>query len=182
MRHSRRFILHHVLHADDPPERLARGVAVGVFVTFTPTIGVQMALVVFLAWLLRANKVVGLPVVWVSNPVTFIPIYFPSYVIGAMLMGRHLRGDGKDPAMRLEWWKQLGDPPEGMLDTFRFYWQKLEVIAGPLWLGCFVVGSVLALLSYFIVFHTVRGYRLRRWGRLMPPTSIQPIKIRSDAA
>jgi uncharacterized protein len=170
----RRFILHNVLHADDPPERLARGVAIGVFITFTPTIGFQMLLVIFLAWLLRANKVVGLPIVWLSNPFTFVPIYFPCYVIGAMILGHDIVG--------LKWWRELGQPPDGMWDTFKFYFDRLESIALPLWVGCIFAGLVLGLLSYFIVFHTVRGYRLRRWGRLMPPTAIQPLKIESDAA
>lgn len=174
-RNSRRFILHNVLHADDPPEQLARGVAIGVFVTFTPTIGLQTILVLFLAWLLRANKIVGLPIVWVTNPVTFVPIYFPCYVIGSMMLGHR--------PVSLDWWKQLGQPPdEGMWDMFKFYWDRLETIAAPLWIGCIVVATVLALLSYFMAFHTIRGYRLRRWGRLMPPTAIQRITTKRDAA
>ena len=71
----RHFVLHDILHADDPPHRLALGVAIGMFVTFTPTVGLQMVLVGVLAWLLRANKLVGLPVVWLSNPATVVPIY-----------------------------------------------------------------------------------------------------------
>ena len=78
----RYFVIHHVLHADDPPQRCKLGIAISVFVTFTPTVGFQMALVVFLAWLLRANKVVGLPIVWITNPLTIVPVYYPCYVVG----------------------------------------------------------------------------------------------------
>ena len=45
-------------------------VAVAMFITFTPTVGLQMILSVFFAWLLRANKAVGIPIVWISNPAT----------------------------------------------------------------------------------------------------------------
>lgn len=160
------FLVHNLLHADDPPEKLARGVAIGVFITFTPTIGVQMALVVFFAWLLRANKLVGLPLVWISNPVTFIPIFFPSYVIGAMVLG--------EPLVSLEWWKNLREPPEGAWAMFMFYWDNLKSIAVPLWVGCVMVGGVLGLLSYYVTFHAIRAYRLRRWGKLIPPAKITP--------
>ncbi|MDA1054245.1 MAG: DUF2062 domain-containing protein [Planctomycetota bacterium] len=81
-RKCRRFVLHSVLHTDDPPARLALGAAIGMFFMFTPTFGFQMLLVVFVAWLLRANKAVGLPIVWISNPATMIILYYPCYYIG----------------------------------------------------------------------------------------------------
>ena len=82
----RRFVLRSLLHTDDPPHELALGVAIGVFVTFTPTVGFQMVLTVFLAWLLRANKAVGVPIVWITNPATIIPIYYSCYVVGRSML------------------------------------------------------------------------------------------------
>ncbi len=101
-RRIRRFILHNVLHADDPPHRLALGAAIGMFVTFTPTIGFQMVIVVFLSWLMGANKVVGLPIVWLSNPATFVPLYYSCYVIGRSVLGWTPIGDA--------WWSELAAP------------------------------------------------------------------------
>ncbi len=174
---TRRFIVHNLLHADDPPDRLARGVAVGFFVAFTPALGLHMILVVILAWLLRANKLVGLPVTWICNPFTFVPIYYPSYVLGAMVMG--------DKPIGLEWWQQLGQPPPGWWDTVRFYWQRLADIAVPLWVGCTLVGLVVGLLAYFITFHTVRFYRVhhRRHPHALPAVAIYTgPKYKSQAA
>ena len=74
-RKSRRFIVHRVLHADDTPHRIALGVAAGLFIGLTPTVGFQMVLAVALAAALRANKVVCIPMVWITNPFTIIPIY-----------------------------------------------------------------------------------------------------------
>src|SRR5688572_15336246 len=123
LRATRRFVLHHVLHADDPPERLARGAAVGMFAAILPIFGFQSAAVILFAWLLRANKVVGLPLVWISNPVTFVPIYYPAYVIGAILMGK--------PLVQLDWFKSLAHPPSGWWEAVQFYWNNGKQIAGP---------------------------------------------------
>jgi uncharacterized protein (DUF2062 family) len=46
-----------------------------VFVAFTPTVGIQV-IVLFLTWLLCANKAISLPIVWLSNPATIVPIYW----------------------------------------------------------------------------------------------------------
>jgi len=95
-RQIRHFVFHSILHADDPPHRLALGIAIGTFVTFTPTVGLQMMIVVFLAWLFRANKVVGLPIVWISNPVTIMPIFYTCYRLGRAILGHS--------AIGANWW------------------------------------------------------------------------------
>lgn len=163
IRRARRFLIHRVLHADDPPHNLALGMAIGVFVTFTPTIGAQMSLVVFLAWLFRANKVVGVPLVWITNPATIVPIYYPCYVVGRVLLG--------EPEIGLAWWQELRHPPPGFFAATHFYWSRMLEIAEPLWLGCVVVSLVLAIITYYVVYFGVRWYRLKRWGQLVPPSS-----------
>jgi uncharacterized protein (DUF2062 family) len=167
-RRAKDFCVYKVLHADDPPHRLALGIAVGFFVTFTPLIGFQMVVSVFLAWIMKANKLVGVPIVWISNPVTIIPIYYPCYWIGCKLLGM--------PAV-VEEWKQINlqwdtlllDPATGWGDKVRFWWDSLLTFMGPLWLGCIIVATVVGILSYYISLYAIRSYRLRRWGQLMPP-------------
>ncbi len=84
---AERFFIYRVLHVDDTPHRIALGVAVGIFVAWTPTFGLQMILTVLLATLLRGNKLVGLPFVWISNPVTAWPIYFKmNYPLGKAIL------------------------------------------------------------------------------------------------
>ncbi len=167
------FCVYKVLHADDPPHRLALGIAVGMFVTMTPLIGFQMMITIFLAWLLRANKLVGIPLVWISNPVTFIPIYYPCYRLGCLLLGETVVNE-KWSKLGTEWNELIGDPAttwgiwwEGLTDI---WWEGLTDFIAPLCLGCLVVGTVLAILSYYVSLYAIRSYRLRRWGQLMPPT------------
>ncbi|MDP7020693.1 MAG: DUF2062 domain-containing protein [Pirellulaceae bacterium] len=159
---ARQFILHNVLHADDPPHRLALGVAIAMFVTFTPFIGVQMVLAVFLAWLFRANKAVGVPLVWISNPATIPIIYFPCYMVGCKLLGM-----SADASLL----SSLAHPPAGWLERTQFYWNKVAVISSPLLLGCLVVASVVGVGSYYVTYLAIRTYRLKRLGQLMPPSN-----------
>jgi uncharacterized protein (DUF2062 family) len=150
------FVYHHLLHADDPPHRLALGAALGMFIALTPTMGMQSVLVIFFAWLLRANKAIGLPFVWITNPATAAPIYYPCYVIGRIL----LRQPGIDPG----WWNQLATPPEEWTAAIEFYWYKFLEIALPLWVGCIAVGLVSGWITYEIVYRLARGIRAKRKG------------------
>lgn len=154
----RRIFLKKILHADDPPHRLALGVAIGLFVTFTPTIGFQTALVIALAWLLGANKLVGLPLVWISNPATFVPIYYPCYRIGKWILG------GQPVSMR--WWRDLAHPPESSVEALRFYWTRLLEIIGPLTTGCLVVAIPIGSVGYVLTYQSVIRYRDLRTKRL----------------
>ncbi len=161
------FCVYKVLHADDPPHRLALGIAIGMFVTFLPLMGVQMMLSFFLAWLLRANKVVGVPLVWISNPLTIIPIYYPCYVLGCKLLGL------PDEWARLKVNWQTAEPGVTLGNKIGLWWENLWnsllEIVGPLGLGCLIVASVAGILSYYLSLVLIRRYRLRRWGQLMPP-------------
>ncbi len=161
VRRVRAFVSHNVLHADDPPHRLALGAAIGVFVMFTPTLGFQMLINVMLAWLLKANKAIGVLIVWISNPATFIPIFYPCYLVGRILLQR-------EPVSET-WWRQIADPPPGWWPTVAFYWSRILEIAVPLWLGGVVVGILMACPTYYFLYYSIRSYRLRRWGQLVPP-------------
>lgn len=153
-----RFLLHTILHVDDPPHRLALGVAIGMFMAFTPTVGFQTLLVVFFAWLLRANKVVGLPLVWITNPATIAPIYYSCYLVGRALTG--------SPKIGFPWWAALGNPPPGWLAMLKFYWTRLLEVAEPLWVGCLIVSSVAGVASYVAIYGLVRWHRGRRRAEL----------------
>jgi len=166
------FIIHHVLHADDPPHRLALGIAIGVFVAFTPTVGFQMVISVFLAWVFRANKAVGPPIVWITNPATMIPIYYSCYVVGRLIL--------QHEPVRARWWRELAHPPEGWWEGVVFYWQRFTHIAVPLWVGCLLVSTILGYISYRISLSAISAYRMRRWGQLVPPSAASRL-FRKDA-
>ena len=174
------FCVYKVLHADDPPHRLALGIAIGLFVTLLPLIGFQMMLSVFLAWLFRANKLVGVPLVWISNPLTIIPIYYPSYWLGCKLLGTPVVNDEWEK-LKVNWATLQAEPGVTWGEKVGFWWESLLEFIGPLGLGSLVVASVAGILSYYISLFVIRNYRLKRWGQLMPP-SLTPVDEDNDEA
>ncbi|MBN2294366.1 MAG: DUF2062 domain-containing protein [Pirellulales bacterium] len=149
------FFTHNVLHVDDTPHRIALGVAIGVFVTWTPTIGFQMVLTIALAWLLRANKFVGVPFVWISNPLTLVPIYMPNYLIGRWILGSEVPPPD---------FAKVVDATGGWLETVGTWWSVTWHAFLPLWLGSLLVGLALAIPSYFATYRALVIYRRKLYN------------------
>jgi uncharacterized protein (DUF2062 family) len=151
------FFIYRVLHVDDTPHRIALGLAIGIFVTWTPTIGLQMVITIALAALFRANKVVGVPFVWISNPFTLVPIYYPNYLVGAWLLRSPNAWDSVAAALSADgWWETL----KALRDAgWNVFW--------PLWIGSILVGLALGTLTYFVTRYAVIRYR-EHWHRKHP--------------
>lgn len=77
----------------DNPKLLARGVAVGLLIGFTPTVGVQMIMALlfwmfsrrFLGW--DFNLILAIAWTYFSNPLTMIPLYYIFYLTGCLMTG-----------------------------------------------------------------------------------------------
>ncbi len=155
---ARDFVIYRVLGADDTPHRIALGVAVGFFVAWTPTLGFQMMIAITMASLLRANKAVPVPIVWISNPATIIPVYYPNYLVGLWLAGGERRG--------LDEWRQLlngfAGSEVGWWTAIQEWWRFTAEIVVPLWVGSCTVGLVLGFVTYVLTWWAVRAYRQRR--------------------
>jgi len=143
----------HLFHLDDSAHRIALGVAIGTFVAFTPTWGVQMLLVVALAWLLRANKVAGIPMVWLTNPFTNVPIYSFCYWVGQAITDGPGLGDFRDRFGHI----LSGD--SGWWDSLKQSLALAYDVAIPLWIGTIVVGLVSGLILYVALYYLISYYR-----------------------
>ena len=71
-----------VLHSRALVSEVSLGVAVGIFMGLTPTVGVQLYLLA-IAWTIyrcvfgrHFNLPVGVAMVWFSNPLTMVPLSF----------------------------------------------------------------------------------------------------------
>lgn len=65
------------------PKALAGGTAVGVFIGLTPTIPLHTVLILIFGLITRTSVVAGIIISWlVCNPLTYLPIYYLSAVIG----------------------------------------------------------------------------------------------------
>ncbi|MFP4131553.1 MAG: DUF2062 domain-containing protein [Thiohalospira sp.] len=65
------------------PEAIARGVAVGLFIGLTPTVGFQTVFMIIACILVAGNFPVAFAVSWVSNPFTMAPLYWGFHALGA---------------------------------------------------------------------------------------------------
>jgi uncharacterized protein (DUF2062 family) len=129
-------------HADS----VARGLALGVFIGFTPTFGLQIFLALALAYLLRQNKLATFIGVWVTNPLTAPLIYGLEYEVGRILLGM-----------------------QGVYAfDFHLSWHLGARVFGPLLLGSVVLGLPSAIIAYALGLRFVpvlRNSRIPRWPR-----------------
>ena len=142
---SPRALLRGILMLEDTPHSIALGTAIGMFIGLTPTVGIQMILVMCVAWLTRNmfhfNRVAALITVYISNPVTVVPIYYFLYWTGHLLIG----GD-----VKREQFAQLLE-----YDGFDGWWQAITGlfvdIGSPLILGTCIVAPIGGLITYPIM-------------------------------
>jgi uncharacterized protein len=130
----------------DTPEALARGLAVGFFFGVSFFWGLQIALAVLVAYLIRGNKVVAAAMTTVSNPLTTLPLYTLCYLVGHLLIG----GEDSLPDFR-----QLHSI-QGFLDLGPHFFATMLV-------GTTVIGLVGSVVVYFSSNRLLGA--LRRWHR-----------------
>src|SRR5688572_16155224 len=81
-----------LLAIDDPPERTALAFSIGVFIAFSPFLGLHTIMATLVAFTFRFNKVAIYTGTFINNPfLTLVPIIIASYAIGALILGRPLR-------------------------------------------------------------------------------------------
>ena len=72
------------------PQKIALGMALGVFIGVTPTIPFHTILALALSYVFRISRVAAIMGVWVSNPITIPPLYYCSFIIGKKILYPHL--------------------------------------------------------------------------------------------
>jgi len=160
----RRFFIFRLLHIDDTPHRLALGFALGLFIAWTPTMGFQMLLVLLLAPTFRANAAVGLPTVWVSNPVTMVPLFFGNYWVGQkilLLFANRPQLDYSQVQEKLTRYPSFGNILS-QIDEAQFWHKVVDFIwqfGLELWIGSVLIGMLVAGLGYFSSYKFIVWYR-----------------------
>ena len=69
------------------PHYVALGMAIGVFISVTPTIPFHTVIALALAFILRGSKAAAAIGVWFSNPITIPLFYKGSYDVGVSILG-----------------------------------------------------------------------------------------------
>lgn len=109
----------------------AAGATIGIFCAFIP-LPVQTTSAIVLSILFRANLPLAILFSLTTNPLTITPIFFFAYRLGVRLL--RLQPEKIDFSLSLEW----------ISHTLVDIWQ-------PLLLGCFIMASISASITYIIV-------------------------------
>ena len=153
-----------LLRAKDSPERMALGAAIGVLVGLTPTVGVQMAMVVLIAATpkLRFNIPIACAMVWISNPLTMIPLYYSMYWLGVLLLSRREMHFDKFQTTVQQLIDSIKDSDSLLESAWQGFTGMFSIgmhIALPMWIGGIVLGIVSAVPTYIVVLRLVRHRR-----------------------
>ena len=166
---SPRRLIRRLLSLDDSAHAIALGTAIGMFVGMTPTVGIQMMLILAITALTRPlfhfNRAAGLLTVYISNPITIVPLYAAFYYVGTLLV--------EAPMTPAEFQVQFeASMDRGWLDPLRFIFAE---VAWPMIAGSLVIATVTALPTYPIVKRLVITKR-RLMGRpqVAPESKPQP--------
>ena len=82
------YLGHRLRRIPDSPTRIARGVAFGIFISFSPLFGFHIVLAVLMAKVMRANLIASLAGTAIGNPLTFPFIIGAALKIGTFVLGR----------------------------------------------------------------------------------------------
>ncbi|MBN2375325.1 MAG: DUF2062 domain-containing protein [Sedimentisphaerales bacterium] len=159
-----KFVIYRILHANESPHRLALSIGLGLFIAWTPTIGIQMILAFALAALFRANTRIGPALVWVSNPLTLVPIYLPNYWLGQKLLQMFSDRPAPDYAQIKEAIASFSSPGNVLVNFFNpSFWHDmfhlLFNISVELWLGSIIIGLLVGGISYLVSYKMIYWYR-----------------------
>ncbi len=177
-RRLKQIVIHNILHLDDTPHRIAWGVFIGTMIAFTPTLGFQIVIYLPLAALLRANKISGIPILFISNPFTAVPLYYATWSVGAAVMNPDTE---VTPATIKTWLGNTGRAlkdggVERLLDS-GFWSDAGQLLAGTgeeLWMGALVCGLVAGIPAYFLTRWGINAVRHLREGRRLPHGPMDP--------
>ncbi len=180
----RRFVVYRVLHIDDTPHRIAFGVAIGLFVALTPTIGLQMVIGAMLATALRANKVLPVALAWITNPVTVVPVFYFNWLVGHALLSGNLEQNEMVRNTLITTVAEVGGFAGAMTHLFDWdFWEKLltplGTIVPELVVGSVAVGLVSGMLGYGLAYWGVTRYRrlrkIRRAKKAARMLKLEPV-------
>ena len=161
--------LRRIMYSRSSTPSIAAGVALGVFVGFTPTVGLQMLIAALLATAFRVNVLAAVVPVWITNPFTLMPIYFFEFQVGSWVTGS--RGGAQVIGRLTDLFEKASEI------SIRDFWRTTGRVLSatgqlggdvlvPLVVGSLIVGVVSAAAVYPAMLWTVSAVRRRRELRL----------------
>ncbi|WP_320666486.1 DUF2062 domain-containing protein [Prochlorococcus sp. MIT 1307] len=132
--HLLRSFFRWLLQQEGSPGYKARGLGIGIFCGCFPLFGLQTILGITLASFFRGNYLFAISGTWISNPATYLPLYWLNYQVGSVLLGYEIQ----------------------MSEVSQFAWREIWsqglIVCSRLLLGSAVVGAFLGVLTGLIVY------------------------------
>lgn len=186
-RRTSRYIAYRLRRLPDAAHRIARGIACGVFVCFTPLYGLHFLMSAGLAWLIGGNVLAALLATFFGNPLTFPIIAALSVELGAWMLGR-------DPVplpqivssfsyASVEMWSNFGT----IFTRETVEWRRLatffDAVFWPYLVGGLLPGFVAAIIVYYVSYPLIHAYQRARMVRLQRKIArMRAAKDQADSA
>lgn len=145
-----------LLAIDDPPERTALAFSIGIFIAFSPFLGLHTIMATVVAFAFRFNKIAIYTGTFINNPfLTLVPIIIVSYAVGAFILGRPV--DIPEEGVEL-----LKNPEIFSGDYYRRLLAQSWSIVWPFAVGGTVLSVICSVLAYPLTLWALRKRGLRR--------------------
>ena len=145
-----RGFLRQLLHLGDSPERTALAFSIGVFLSFSPFIGLHTILGLGIAFLFKLNRLAVLLGVYVNTPWTFAPVASFGTAVGFYALGTESRLSASpwDSMFSRSFWRQM--------------FSDVEHVLLPFFVGNLILSFLAALISYLVVRRILLRHRRKR--------------------
>ena len=120
------------------PSRRALGFGVGIFSGCFPFFGLQTLMGIFLAKIIKGNSILAAVGTWISNPFTYVPLYYFNYRVGSLLLNKE---------------KNLVDLTH---ITTNELWSQGWYLSSRLLIGSICVGLVTGVIGGFSLFLSLK--------------------------
>ncbi|MCU0733912.1 MAG: DUF2062 domain-containing protein [Methylotetracoccus sp.] len=122
---------------------VSRAFAIGFWAMYTPPLPWQQILAAALAIYFNANLPVAVALVWITNPLTWAPMYYVAYWVGTLIMGQSSFGFNEFSAS--------------------FTIEKVWELGAPFLVGCFTLMNLGGLIGYFGIQYLWRKSAIHHW-------------------
>ena len=140
-RRTIRELLRKAIKSNDSPNKIALGLALGVLMAFSPLAGTQTISCLGLAFVFKANKFSALAGSFFNNPFTMPIIYFLELKLGVAILGYSL------------------ELPSDIINDIPGLMALGSEVMLSLTVGFFILGTIVAVIAYFVMLRSVFVYR-----------------------
>ena len=172
-RRAASYVGHRLRRLPDTPEKIARGIGMGVFVSFTPFFGLHFVLAGTLALLFRGNVVAAILGTFFGNPLTFPFIGAFALASGQWMLGVGASPSGNETVLHLfsfaaaDFWYNF----KAVFTARVADWSDLRLFVTDVFLpylaGGLLPGAISAFICYSLSRPVIAAYQKRRKGKLL---------------